>query len=451
MLFKPPVKLAVLPPVGILLANGTVLLEGGSVSAIADVSVDTTVYTLSHDIALQNLCAIGGKAFWWKRRYSKYEIEGLKILSLRDMFQDKDPGEALQTMIVVRDWLFSHGVRFSSLPGSSLQLWRRTLPKPLLVARRKFPVPEDMLSLGGRQEYNAGLYPSADHFDIRAAYTWALRETPVPASYSHVDRVPIEALADKAGFVRCFVRFRRDIEPPPYGPLPVRSGRQWSYPTSGVLEGVFDIREIELAHMLGARIIVHEAWMGRGLRLPFEEWSDLIEEGRGLGGDAGALVKVMGNSLWGFFASEGAGATVYYADGRRAYTVRDERDKRALCRPLAAHVTAAIRRRLYMESLGTATISAHTDGVFFPSGVTPVGTLDDPGIGEWRRDMSVRDLVVLTAQIFSYVADTGERVYAMSGVPIDSAKQAFRAVISTMERRGELRSGELRDAVHIFA
>jgi hypothetical protein len=436
LLFVPPKRKAPRLRVGVALTNGVALLEGGELKDIGDCDGGDVLFALSHEAALSLLYRFGGEAYWWKRRYSKYKVKGRPIFTMRELLSEHEPPEALAELVAVRDWLETHGGKIGSLPGAALSVWRRTLPRPLLVARKRFPLPEREFILGARQECEApGLYDEAEFWDMRGAYQWALSTVMVAAAYHHrTDYMEPADLADRVGFARADVYLPKGL---PYGPLPSMQRRGASYPKTGCVSGVFDIKEIELAWIVGARVYIKEAWIGNAISLPFESWSEIVSEGRQMPGAAGAIVKTMGNSLWGYFASSGRGSTIFYTDGRREKIVPDERSKPPLCKTIAAHVTALIRRRLFEEALRRDTISAHTDGAFFPRGHKPAGIVG-ANVGEWRLDKSAKNLVVLSAQMYSFDDEKGCRHYSMSGAPPEAARSAFQTVYSAMERRGEL-------------
>lgn len=435
MIIRPP-KRILKKRMGIV-ARGHVFGEWGF-TKIADAPKDAILYALSHREVWKMIRAGNGRARFWKKRYVAYEIEGRTVYSARDILGDLEPDEALATIMDWRDWAENFGANVTSVTGTSRSIWRASLPSSLLLVSGRFPVPSEEFAIGGRQEAQPAIYQAAQLWDIRSAYVSTMRELWVGARYR---RYPHELTipADGVGFARATVRLPRNLY---WGMVPARNERGTMYfPTKGEVEGFFDLHELRTARLLGARVQLHEAWIGRGLRLPWKRWANLIETGYTLQGKAPRLVKMMANSLWGTFAVTGRGAWIHYQDGK-PITELDARDAVAPCRALSAHISAWMRSRLLLEALhfnGHGVFGAHTDGVILAPNGSPVQRIGEK-IGDWNSKGSVTNLVVLTPTVYSYLDETEKRRYVVAGTPAPYRERVFKAMI---RRRGDGSASQL--------
>lgn len=393
------------------------------------------LYAHSHSGAFGEVKRGRGRARFWRKRYVAYEVDGWRINSLRDMVSDLSPEEAYENLRLWAEWVTDCRGNLASVTSTSWSIWRRTLPRKILLASNSMPMPRDDFIIGGRQEANSGVYDEAESWDINGAYQSAMRTMLVGARYRRTggERLRMEntTFADCVGFARAHV-YLTNVRGE-FGPIPAGDGKRISFPSSGVAEGIFDLEELRLARECGATVIILEAWIGRGLRLPWRAWSDVMEEGRRLPGRAGKIAKTMANSLWGSFAVTGRGSWIDYFQGK-ARVVLDEREVTAPCRPLSAHISAHVRARLYREALqfwsaGPFCISAHTDGAIFQTPAYPSGPIGG-ALGEWRRKYSMRDLTLVNAQAYRFVdANTGRIKYVVAGTPPEYAERVFRAIL----------------------
>jgi hypothetical protein len=431
MIVRPPKRIKK-TQMGILLRDGRVMGEWG-ITSIEDAPKLSTIYAHSHRDCFDLVRDGIGRARYWKKRYVAYEFDGRAIYSARDVMATLEPEEALQTLRDWRDWAEEFGANVTSLTGTTRSIWRASLPASLLIVSGRFPVPAENFHIGGRQEARPDVYEKGTLWDIRSAYTATMKELWVGARYRrYTDRkMPSEGV----GFARATVHVRRGT---PWGLIPDRSERgTMVFPSFGTVEGWFDLQELRTAKNLGARVRIDEAWIARGIRLPWNRWAKMMESGYELPGKVPRLIKVMANSLWGTFAVTGRGAWVYYERGRPV-TVLDEREVTAPCRALSAHIAAHMRSRLLSEVLhfnGDAVIAAHTDGVLLSERGHPVlrvGT--EPG--EWSIKDHAKNMVVLSPTAYSYEDHDGRTRYVLAGTPPQFREKVFRAMLGK-ERTGQ--------------
>lgn len=395
----------------------------------------SVLYAHSHRAAWKEIRAARGRARFWKKRYVAYEIEGFRVNSLRDALSNLDPDSAFDSLANWAEWVEGNGANLSSLTSTSWSIWKRSLSRRMLLASNALPMPKDDLIIGGRQEAKAGVYDEAELWDINGAYQSAMRSMLVGARYRHVTGRPIRmensTWKDCVGFARAHVYLTRNKGS--FGPLPCADNGRVGFPSKGSVDGIYDLEELRVARECGATVLVFEAWIGRGLRLPWRKWSDIISTGRDLPGIAGKLVKTMSNSLWGGFSVSGRGAWVDYFTGT-VRVIYDERETIAPCRALSAHISAHVRSRLYRDALhfwsaGPFCISAHTDGAIFQTPAYPSGDLGS-GLGEWRRKARMKNLVLVNAQAYRYSdVDSGETRYVVAGAPPEFAPRVFSAIL----------------------
>lgn len=423
MIVRPPKRIRK-SQVGIMLRDGKVMGEWG-ISSIADSPKDAILYAQSHRDSFDLVRDGYGRARFWKKRYVAYEFDGRAVYSARDVLATLEPEEALQTLRDWRDWAEGLGANVTSLTATTRSIWRASLPASLLIVSGRFPVPADNFHIGGRQEATPGVYGGGTLWDIKSAYTATMKELWVGARYRPYKerRVPRGGI----GFARGIVH----LPDSHWGLIPARNSYgTMSFPSRGSVEGWWDLQELRTAESLGARIILAEAWIGRGIRLPWYRWARMIESGYELPGKASRLVKVMANSLWGTFAVTGRGAWVHY-EGRRAITTLDEKEVTAPCRALSAHIAAHMRSRLLSEVLHfneKAVYAAHTDGVLLGSGGHPMFRVGMDA-GEWQIKDSAKKVVVLTPTAYAYENADGKARYVLAGTPPNLRESVFRAML----------------------
>lgn len=424
MIVRPPKRIRK-SPVGLLRRDGKVMGEWG-VTSIADAPKDATIYAQSHRDCFDLVRDGEGRARFWKKRYVAYEFDGRSVYSARDVLATLEPEEALQTLRDWRDWAEEFGANVTSLTATTRSIWRASLPASLLIVSGRFPVPADNFHIGGRQEVRPNTYESGTLWDIKSAYTATMKELWVGARYRrYADRkIPDGGV----GFARGVVHVRQGT---PWGLIPARTERgTMVFPAHGTVEGWWDLQELRTARELGARVRIDEAWIARGIRLPWNRWARMIESGYELPGKASRLVKVMANSLWGTFAVTGRGAWVHYENGKPV-TILDEREVTAPCRALSAHIAAHMRSRLLREVLhfnGDNVFAAHTDGVILGPRSHPylrVGS--EPG--DWVIKDTAKNIVVLTPTAYSYVDTNDKQRYVLAGTPPQFRERVFSAML----------------------
>lgn len=433
MIVKPPKRLRK-SQIGLFTSNGTVLGEWGR-SDISEAPKDAVIYAHSHSSAFSAVREGWGEARYWKKRYVSYRFDGRTVNSCRDVLATLPEEEALDSLREWKRWAEDLGANVGSITGTSRSIWRASLPAKLLIVSGRMPVPMDGIHIGGRQEGEPGIYEYAALWDIRSAYVSTMRDLWIGARYRRYSRHSLRSNGG-VGFARATVTLPRGA---PFGIIPSHtSAGHMVFPRSGVIEGLFDLQELRAANTLLAKIDIHEAWIARGLRLPWHRWAANIESGYDLPGKASRLVKLMANSLWGTFAVTGRGAWIKYHRGRSVTTL-DERETVAPCKPLAAHVSAHMRSRLLMEVLhfsGSDVVAAHTDGVLLHPSRQPTHRIGD-GIGEWGvRDIGA-DVVLLAPTAYSYRREDGKRRYVLAGTPPQFAEKMFRHMVKRYDARND--------------
>jgi hypothetical protein len=421
---------------GIMLRDGRVMGEWG-ITSISDAPKESIIYAHSHRDSFDLVRDGIGRARFWKKRYVAYEFEGKQIYSARDVMASLEPDEALQVLRDWRDWAEDLGANVTSLTATTRSIWRASLPASLLIVSGRFPVPSENLHIGGRQEATPGVHESGTLWDIKSAYTATMKELWVGARYRHyTDRVIPRG---GVGFARGIVHVKKGN---PWGLIPSTNDRgTMVFPSHGSLDGWWDLQELRAAVEFGARVIIAEAWIARGIRLPWGRWARSIESGYSLPGKAPRLVKVMANSLWGTFAVTGRGAWVHYDRGKPVTTL-DDKEVTAPCRALSAHIAAHMRSRMLREVLhfnGEGVIAAHTDGVILAPSHHPMARVGTD-MGEWAIRDNARKITVISPTAYSYEDFNGRERFVLAGTPPQFRERVFRAMLRNATGRQQGRT-----------
>lgn len=424
------------PRLGLVVDADRVLFADGQVVAVDEVEEGAVLYSWADAVLFARVRSGDGRVRVWARggrggydRVAYYQVAGRDIRPLRDALSDLDEHAAVAALQEWGAWVHAHGGSAVSPASASWAIWRRTLRAPLLIAGRTernhgapHGLPEDVLPIGGRQECYPGTYYDVAAWDIRAAYPATLATLPVPARYTRVRGCSREHVG--------FARARVVLPYAEWGPLPVRVGRRQVFQRDGsTVEGVWDIAELRAAAEAGAQVDVLEAWRGVGIVRPWRAWFAIMLQGRALSPGAAKLAKVTANALWGSFASAGRGAWVHYVNGRPV-VIPDAEEREAECLPVAAHLTAALRVRLYREvlaALGSDVHAVHTDGALLPMHAEPAGLLG-PGPGEWSIRETASRVDLVQAQVYRMECTDGRVLHRVSGVRRDRAEKAFYQV-----------------------
>lgn len=438
------------PAVGLVRADGRVLLDDGSIRKLADLPAREQ-HKPGPGIRLymdRDLCRVRfllrgkGRAVCWNEVPIRW-LPDADVRSERDHRQvillgayPGDGPEILDGLVRFRDFLADHGAAISSPGSSSMSLLRATLTRSILIDGGERPPIGEVI--GGRQEpfVEPGRYGSFVHYDLSAAYAKTLGTLVYPGKWSRWPGLP-DADVEWPCFVRATVRVPREI----VGPLPRRrrAPRQAAfvrrieireYPTGRSLTGTWELREFLSALQAGCKAQIHDVWMMVGIdeRRPFEGWWSLIEKARKLPGYAGTLGKISGNALWGRFVTFGERTIVTYKDGRplkvESYPIRTlPKEMQGLM--LAETITGRVRARLYSEMIAPhrdRLISVHTDG-----GLLSITEQEPrPSLGDdWRPKDAGTNLTYINPQCFAFKRPGTGHVYKVSGVRPRDAKSVF--------------------------
>src|SRR5690606_1095041 len=120
----------------------------------------------------------------------------------------------------------------------------------------------------------------------------------------------------------------------------------------------------------------------------FDRWLGIMLDARELPGSAGALGKIIANSLWGAFAVSGPTRVVRFADdrGRKIASEVSRRPPPPGAPFIATEIAARVRERIFRELLPSDPVYVDTDGGMIRRGA-PMPQPEGTGIGEW----SIRD------------------------------------------------------------
>lgn len=351
--------------------------------------------------------------------------------------------DALEALCLWRDWLAQYGASpLGSLGSTGFSLLRARLKEPLWCSAGDLP--PLYATIGGRQELAVpiGSYTGFfRHHDLPAAYAKTLGELRYGGRWREVStRYPFEA-ANSWGML-CFIRAKIKIPSTlQIGPLPKRPhGRPsvWTqvlmptpYPRNTTLQGIWTLEEIQAAVKAGCKIKkILNIWVHiteDESSKPFGSWWKAIQEGRAIGGFAGALAKASGNALWGQFCiSEGRRSVQYWRRTKHGPIRESSSLPMGASRPnafdLAESITGRVRAKLYnfMVSAGENLISAHTDGAWCRDNGWP-------GLPEWRSKDTAERIDILTPQTLRYIKPRSKAfTYCVAGVPSPLAPEVFQ-------------------------
>lgn len=456
-------------PVEVALVDerGLAVTERGRLLEVADLGSERVGYVwerTARRLALERK----GELLTWCGAPIRYRPAGftgarwpIGILALPELEAGVD--STLRSLADWRDWLGSHGARpFGTSGSTAWDLLRATLTVPLRVSGGQPPPLRGVL--GGRQYTPAAplrVSGPVYHYDVRAAYARVLAGTMYGGRWLEVDgygrggrsQWQVYGEAGYPTFVHCRIVVPAGLE---LGPLPRHPRGAWpttpratmmrtlvgvEYPVGSRMQGCWSYQELAVALELGCRLEqVFGAWSHVSRWRPFDRFWHAIEQGRELGGLAGTLAKVVGNSLWGQFAIRDGGerrVTAYDERGRPVVLeTRQVGGGRPRAFDLAEHVTSAVRAMLARQIilLGVQTVvCAHTDGLW--------STRLEPELEAgrwWRLKEQADELRVLHAQAFAGHTDDAWH-YTFAGVPIVDRESTFE---NQWERACRRRGGE---------
>lgn len=429
---------------GLVTADGLIYVGNGEVIPVEDLPPRIKLYAHSADIMYGLLRQ--GKCIALKRRqrFVKWRIGTTDVIELRDQLKNLDVETAWQALCQWRKWVTESGGVPTSLAGSSWSIFRTTLPAGVIAAASRYPFPTEELAFGGRQEGKTGVFDNVSLWDIRSAYQASMRDTWIAAAYGEIYRAR-KVNFRHPGFTAASVGLPRWE----FGPIPEIHRKKGTgrirarYPAKGLIEGIWDNQELEMANAIGCRIYIRQQWLGRAIKLPWRKWSAIMTTGRELNGTAGKLAKLTANSLWGAFASSAEKQWIKCEDGVFS-TVAVEKAKTPPCAAISSHVASHVRVRLFTEALwiGEPLIAAHTDSMIAPAGFEPYGPMGNE-IGHWRKDADAIKLEILNPQTYRYkTAPEAEWENVISGVPTEYHKDYFDSLrayqIDKMAKLGEV-------------
>ncbi len=412
-----------------------------------------TLWDISRLLLRENV----GEALCWNNDHVRYRLEThpeepkwvarpSDAYVLRWPFDEKITPlpKLLHELARYRDWLAGCGAAPTGTTGSAaMSLLRARLETRLTCSMGDHP--PLLQTRGGRTEVGPsgpGRYSGRlELWDMPAAYATELGVV----KYGGVWRSSEELAKDWRMYADAgmpvFVHARVTIPDLPYGPLPRTfrrrvphllmqlysatrepDGTSFLYPTRRTIQGTWTLEEIEAAETAGCRVKPIELWVHIGGWQCFAPWWETVQQGRGLGGVAGAFGKMTANALWGRFCLDPKLAgrrTIVTSEGSR---VLESNPAPRPAHDLAELVAGRVRARLFtaITAAGDRFVSAHTDGLWTRAGV-------DLGPG-WRRKVEAKRLDLIDPQTLRYrpVRARTDRV-VMAGFPYLEAPAAFAA------------------------
>ncbi len=424
---RPPVQ-----HVGLVTRTRRVILEDGSRPRLRDVDPRIKLYADAHLINARFLRRGDGKAISWNDRPVRWLADLDHAVYLLQGYPG-DGDEIMDGIVAWRDRLALHGARVGSPAAASLSLLRTTLDRTLYLGSGRPRIP---MVLGGRQEAFAapGTYGAFVHVDLRSAYARTLGELVYPAGTWREWSGPLPADPELPMLVRARVRIPEGI-----GLIPRRPRRRpqpglarmlapIEYPTATTVQGIYNLAELRAAESAGAAVRPIQAWVHLGTaHRPFAVWWELIRSGRALGGYAGDLFKLAGNTLWGRFAIDGVRTLDRWVDGHR---ITEAVDGPVLPAALGAEdvselVASTVRARLLSELIvpaGDDLLSVHTDGGLVRGRGEIVASMSS----DWRVKHRGGLVIYLGPQMYAYRArGARELSYVVSGIEPEHAPLAF--------------------------
>lgn len=458
-----PYKLTPVPPVVALLRpDSTALTEHGELCPLEGLPKGVRVYGSWDQVDELLRAGVGETYCWdgepirWRHRAYPEDISGWqRRASDVTVFRLAFPGEreALEALILWRDWLGRYGAApQGSLGSSAMSLLCATLERSLWTARGELP--PIRWTLGGRQELAVAPRSTLDgcqHFDLPAAYASVLGQLRYGGVWREVDGVSAGRHSvgwwcegGRPVFARAVVR----VPEVRFGPLPRRprhapSRTSWDrdpvlggdsnvvvFPTGARLVGTWTGEELVEAERAGCAVRVESLWLhvteDSELGQPFLPWWRAVVEGRAMPGFASTLAKASANACWGQFCiSSGRREVVTVVNGQRhVKPIFSTGDGMPRSWDLAELVTGRVRARLagMMRVADGSLVSVHTDGGWLRDGPAPPDG--------WLVKDTAKRLDILGPQMLRYQRPRGDGgwLHCVSGVPARRAAERFDSI-----------------------
>ena len=321
-------------------------------------------------------------------------------------------GDAKQ-LIAFRDYCHDLGIAARSIPAMAFYVMRWTLGGAFTVDTGD-EIPWELFPTGARMHAQEGVYQNVYQSDIRAAYLWGIRRlSPVrefrPSNYAEHRDVSSLFSDNPGGFFLVSIRLPQQSK---WGICPMLSDEGATiYPSIHnhwtdryLLQGA----DLSLAMAVGARVKIHRGWIPVSrVTEPFRAFAILAYDLRS--SDFPDVAKQVGNTLWGSFVASGDLSKVTFSPGGRRHKIEPLPDRKKLCPPIGYSVVSALRSRLAIEGLGSATVHAHTDGV-----ISPFSIETENEMGGWRTE-KYSEVEILSPSWYKTVSLDGEIVYRTAG------------------------------------
>lgn len=444
------------PTIVLVTPDGAYIDEHGQILQPAQLTAGHRCFLL-WDIARQLIRAGRGESLCWNNEDVRWRPEAHPDESDRWVTRHSDAyvlrwpfdedvlplPELMAELVKYRDWLAREGAAPTGTTGSaSMSLLRAKLEGRLVCSMGARP--PLLQTRGGRQETGPdgpGTYRGViSNFDLPAAYASTIGTLHYGGVWQTSSELPRPWLEYAAEGAAVFVKARVSIPELTYGPLIRRlprrvtalemalyaatvesDGSSFLYPTRRRVQGTWTWQELEQAQSAGCTVEkTLEVWVHRAAWQPFLPWWEAVQNGRALGGVAGAFAKMTGNALWGRFAMD------LRVQGRR--TIRTAKGSRLLkqnpfqwpAHDLAETVSGRVRAALYgaMATAGRQLVSAHTDGLWVRDRVDL--------LEGWRVKKKAVQLDLLDPQTLRYWHWHGQPAeHVMAGVPFAEQPVAF--------------------------
>lgn len=356
------------------------------------------------------------EASTWRGRAVKMSLLGSKttVSSLRGIFDGSTAPFDDLTRVV--EWLATLRVSPATLSSMAWGLWRAGLSKPVSVHADGAVSKRAMF--GGRQwaaaetdSYGAPkVYTGMVSLDMSCAYPSEMADRPYALSLRKVSpTTTIDPM--RAGLARVAIDVPNDA---PFGPLPIRIDTDAIQFPHGRIVGIWSWCEIAAAQSLGFAVEVRDVWAPSIEGDLFGQWRADLEVGRQLPGQSAALVKMIGNSLWGLFGMTATDkAVVTWTDDIGDTTITLPLPVRNLPHAATVHVAAEtasrVRTRLMTDVLyggGAAPVHVDTDGVIVRKSA-PLPKRSGHRAGEWRVKETMRKVDVRAPQVYRWQCGKG--------------------------------------------
>jgi len=347
-------------------------------------------------------------SLWHNQVFNVKLDDGPKVIGTRGVFEDDNPADAFAALRILNDFCISNNVHLGSAGWTAEQFWRTGFSAPI-----GFVSPLGRRGLyGGRKElYDDSPTPNCLYVDIHSAYPSAM-SGPFPTSLKLIDTtVPLTG----DGIALATVTVPNEVGPPYPIFKPVPFGMWWK---SGTHRGWYPFADLRNAKNSGCKIEIEAAYNGTGWYPGlFERWRALMIEGRNLPGNAGAMMKVVANSLWGIFGMSGSVKRVRFEDkyGKRiGETVGERKSPPPAAGFVGAMITGRVRERLWNELIPKSPLYVDTDGgvisarhgVPEPSGEAP---------GKWAVKHSMRTFYGVAPQAYRFIDWQDNETVVMAG------------------------------------